>query len=110
MARCCWKSQTPHTPTGLFGIGHHEFFTDNALIAGTRVDFFTATNARGDFNGDGVIALNDFQGLQFCFAGPTTAYGVLDLCRNSDGDGDGDVDVRDAAWLQRSYGLAASVD
>ena len=35
-------TDTTH-PSGQFGIGYHEYFTDNANIIGTRADNFAAT-------------------------------------------------------------------
>lgn len=99
-------TNTVHT-NGQFGIGYHEFFNDNNLINGTRVDSVVVSSAFGDADANDAIDFYDTQAQAFCLSGPDDDFLAGFFCRNSDLDGDADVDIRDTALLQQFYGLTA---
>jgi hypothetical protein len=99
-------TNTVHT-NGQFGIGYHEFFNDNNLINGTRVDSVVVTSAFGDSDANNAIDFYDTQAQAFCLSGPDDDFLAGFFCRNSDLDGDADVDIHDTALLQQFYGLTA---
>lgn len=57
---------------------------------------------RGDFDGDGVIDVHDFAGLQRCFTGEG-AVSVSRCCRIFDYEGDEDVDLGDYARFESAF-------
>jgi len=54
----------------------------------------------GDYDGNRIIDLNDYQNLSDCLAGPENDAG--DACARGDSNGDGDVDLRDAAEFMQA--------
>jgi hypothetical protein len=64
----------------------------------------------GDFDGDGVIGMSDFEALIGCMAGPDTPpvavcpHTSQDYVNAFDSNTDGDVDLRDFAVFQHAFG------
>ncbi|UCG16455.1 MAG: hypothetical protein JSV19_00140, partial [Phycisphaerales bacterium] len=55
-----------------------------------------------DFNGDGLVNVDDFVVLEGCLSGPGGGLGTTCLC--IDLDEDGDVDMGDFALFAEEYG------
>jgi hypothetical protein len=90
---------------GRFGIGHHEYFGNDANAHGTHAeDFSLRCNAFDfDFDDDGDVDLADLLEFEFCFQGPGVTYAPGHFCTDRDADGDLDVDVADFAVFQMYF-------
>jgi len=55
----------------------------------------------GDYDGNRIIDLDDYQNLNDCLAGPEADAG--EACRRGDSDSDGDVDLRDASEFMQAF-------
>ncbi len=60
-------------------------------------------DAPGDFNGDGVVALDDYTQFGDCFTNPGEP--IMAGCELADTDNDGDVDIEDFSGFQNAFGL-----
>lgn len=56
-----------------------------------------------DFDNDGDVDFNDFQGMLFCLQGPDVNYAPGNFCLEFSDDDDNDVDIRDFADLQAVF-------
>ncbi len=91
-------------PRGFFGIGHREYFSDDALSHGTRADNLSVwvdnfTPVRGDFDFDGDVDQEDFGHCQQCLSGTNQAQPIR-ACLDARLDSDDDVDNDDFALFQ----------
>lgn len=89
---------------GRCGLGHHEYFGNDANIHGGRFDDFAMLGMfTGDYNGDGLINMTDFNVLAFCFQGPDFTFPPGHFCFWADADFDSDVDLADFAEFARLF-------
>jgi hypothetical protein len=89
--------------SGRCGIGHHEYFGNDANVHGAYAENFHAFCVDFDYDDDGDVDVIDFYAFLFCFRGPGEAYLPGHVCADEDGDGDLDVDLADFSVLQRYF-------
>lgn len=77
-----------------------------AAIDEFRVEAIDCSNATGDGNNDGQVALNDYAQFRTCMLGPGVSFPNPTLCALFDFDADGDVDARDGGAFTQRFGAA----
>lgn len=74
------------------------------------VDTLRIERTFADFNGDGLVSLDDLPAFDSCMAGPETTYDPGHFCRTADGNDDGQVDLADFVQFQMAFSVPSAAE